>query len=417
MTDNISKKNCLTELEDEVLSVEHTISVQSKFLMGLGHELRTPLNVILGFAQLLKKVNSTNLTDEQLSNVEEIIQSANHLVEISDETLAWSKVEMNRHSPELIAVKLSKVIGKIWYLMRSECKLKNIRFTIKLNQHFISIKNLSGIPTLVIADSLILQQGMLNIITMLVKNMPNHGVIAINIDTGSEKFQQKNVTQITIHSSQALYNLSEKSKLSKNTGLSSTPHLSHEKENEVNTRLIELSLAKAKKLIKSINGKFKVNVSKQGFELFTMELPCPVAVHADNSPLCDLNSSIESSINILYIEDNLATVRLVKQLLKNIGDFTFHSADTAQMGLEIATKTQPQLILIDINLPDYNGLELLSSLKTMTNIENTKLIAISGDIAQTSIEKALNQGFDEYITKPISIEEFSSKIRLHFNSR
>lgn len=415
MTDNMNKNRDLIQLENEKLTAENTIALQSKFLMGLGHELRTPLNVILGFAQLLKQVNSTNLTDDQRSSVEEIIQSANHLVEISEETLAWSKVDMNRHSPILSAVRLSEVISRIWQLLYSECQLKNIRFTIKVNQLFININNLSDISILVIADALILQQGMLNIITILVKNMPNHGVITINIDTDSEKHQLKNSAKITIHSGQAVYNLAEKSTLSSTTELPVSTDVNHVKKEEVNVRLIVLGLTKTKHLIKSINGKFKVDRNKKGHELFSIELACPDIALANNHSLYTDSNPKEPDVSILYIEDNPATVRLVKQLLKNIGEFSFYSADSAQKGLEIATKIQPKLILIDINLPDYGGIELVNSLKKMATIESTKLIAISGEVAPEYIKEALNQGFDDYITKPICLKEFSNKISVFFN--
>lgn len=389
----------MTESEKEKLMLEHTIEMQSKYLMGLGHELRTPLNVILGFAQLLKQVNSNNLTHTQIANIEEIIQSAEQIEEISKETLAWSKVGMDTHKSALSNVQLSEALNGVYHLLYTESQLKNIRLAIKVDDRFVKVKNILNISTQVIADKFILQQALLNILTMLVKHIPNQSVISIDVATNNAK--QNNV-QITIHSSKTVYNSQERKQFS------SINNLTYEKENSVDTRLIELNLANAKQLLASINGKLKIQRYKNSADLFIIELECADITSNFEG---DLTHATKPLVNVLYIEDNPATVRLVKQLLINIGEFSFHSANSASLGLEKAIKLTPALILIDINLPDFNGIELIESLNKMANLDNTHFIAISGEVAESDINKALRQGFDDYITKPICIDEFSKKVK------
>lgn len=390
----------IAELESEKLRLEHAVELQSKFLMGLGHELRTPLNVILGFAQLLKQFDSDNLTKEQRENVDEIIQSANQIVEVSKETLAWSKVAMDTHQSTLSSVRLSDALSEVCHLLYAETQLKQLKLLIKLNEQVVSIKKLSSIPTLVIVDKLILQQALLTVLTMLIKHMPEQGVISINITT---QMPTQNTVQLTIHTSKTLYTSQEREQLS------SVTRLTYDKEKSVDARLIELSLMNTKQLLKSVNGKLKVQQNKNKEDLFIIELVCP---DLEGKQKGELTDTAEPLVDVLYIEDNPAAIRLVKQLLINIGEFSFHSASSATMGLEMATTLKPQLILIDINLPDFTGIELFKSLKNIANLENTKFIAISGDVEESAVNRALNQGFDDYITKPISIDDFSNKIKL-----
>jgi len=117
-----------------------------------------------------------------------------------------------------------------------------------------------------------------------------------------------------------------------------------------------------------------------------------------------MNDANPDEFTVLYIEDNPANLRLVTQLLGRIPNVKICSAEEPFLGLELAKTQNPDLILIDINLPGMDGYELLNILRKQDNNRETPIIAISANAMPRDIEKAKQAGFDQYITKPINVE-------------
>jgi len=122
------------------------------------------------------------------------------------------------------------------------------------------------------------------------------------------------------------------------------------------------------------------------------------------------NASADSAEQIkkvvLYVEDNPANLRLISQIMERLVDVELVTAHTPQLGLDIAESRAMDLILLDINLPGMNGFEMLDKLRTIGNYSNVPILAVSANAMPGDIEKGLNSGFDEYITKPINIQNF-----------
>jgi len=119
--------------------------------------------------------------------------------------------------------------------------------------------------------------------------------------------------------------------------------------------------------------------------------------------------------NVLYVEDNPANMRLVEQLLKTFPDIELVGAETAEDGLEMAQKQVPDLILMDINLPGMNGYEALDELKKIDVTKDVPVVAISANALASDVDKGLDAGFSDYITKPINLQAFFSTIKKHLN--
>ena len=115
------------------------------------------------------------------------------------------------------------------------------------------------------------------------------------------------------------------------------------------------------------------------------------------------NSNAEQERTVLYIEDNPANLRLVNQLLGRQSNIHMWSAHEPLLGLELAAEHQPDLILLDINLPGLSGYEVLKHLRQSTTTRHIPVIAISANAMPKDIEKGKQAGFDDYITKPIDI--------------
>jgi len=119
--------------------------------------------------------------------------------------------------------------------------------------------------------------------------------------------------------------------------------------------------------------------------------------------------------NVLYVEDNPANMRLVEQLLKTFPDIELVGAETAEDGLEMAQKDVPDLVLMDINLPGMNGYEALDELKKIEKTKDVPVVAISANALASDVEKGINAGFSDYITKPINLQAFFTTIKKHLN--
>ena len=121
-------------------------------------------------------------------------------------------------------------------------------------------------------------------------------------------------------------------------------------------------------------------------------------------------TTAENKYSVLYIEDNPANLRLVSQLLGRRQNIHLISADEPVLGLELAFEHQPDLILLDINLPGMNGFEVLRCLQKENKTRDIPVIAISANAMSVDIEKGIKAGFDDYITKPINVKELLHKV-------
>lgn len=161
-----------------------------------------------------------------------------------------------------------------------------------------------------------------------------------------------------------------------------------------------IGLVISHKLISLMGGEIGINSEIGNGSTFWITLPLsktdsPVEEKSDvsdvNSKLVD--STVKSSRNILYIEDNPANMRLVDSVIKKHTKYNFLSAVNGNDGIDIAVKQQPNLILLDIDLPDFNGFEVLGKLREHSELINIPVIAVSANVMQHDIDKALESGF------------------------
>jgi len=136
-------------------------------------------------------------------------------------------------------------------------------------------------------------------------------------------------------------------------------------------------------------------------------LPCGSNVvdeYEQDNPSSEIQIDVKEARTVLYIEDNPANLRLVTQLLGRLPNIHMWSAHEPLLGLELAAENNPDLILLDINLPGMDGFEVLKLLRQRDVTRNTPVIAISANAMPKDIERGMKAGFDDYITKPINIQ-------------
>jgi CheY-like chemotaxis protein len=109
---------------------------------------------------------------------------------------------------------------------------------------------------------------------------------------------------------------------------------------------------------------------------------------------------------LLYVEDNPANLELVEQLIARRPDLRLLTAADGGMGIELARAYQPEVILMDINLPGISGIEAMRILHADPATAHIPIIALSANAIPRDIEKGLEAGFFRYLTKPIKVNEF-----------
>ena len=124
---------------------------------------------------------------------------------------------------------------------------------------------------------------------------------------------------------------------------------------------------------------------------------------------------MSTSVTILYVEDNLDNRTLVRRILTAEG-YTLIEAANATQAMEILNTTRPDLILMDINMPDMDGYSLTAKIKDTPRFESTPIIALTANVMRGDRERSLEAGCDGYIQKPIDIDKLSEQIE-HFLRR
>jgi PAS domain S-box-containing protein len=367
---------------------------KSLFLSNMSHELRTPLNAILGFSQLLQM----ELTDEKhQEQVGYIIKSGEHLLNLINEILNLSKIETGHIELSMEAVLLCDIVNECKKLLGIQAKERNIAITID--------NEFNTGDCIVYADHTRMQQVVLNLLSNAIKYNKEKGDIKISYHKSHSEKLILSITDTGLGISPQ--NLKEMFKPFNRLGAESTT--------------IEgtgIGLVITKKLIELMGGKISVHSIEGEGTTFSIEIPLTELSDEQMKTFCasqkkvtnvvDENKEADNNqLKLLYIEDNPTNLKLVKMLLeKSRPDLELIFAPSSQLGLDLAFSHQPNLILLDINLPGLDGYQVLKQLRKHPLTKNIAIIAITSNATKSDIEKGLNAGFNAYITKPLDIPLF-----------
>lgn len=374
---------------------EEASQAKSQFLSSISHELRTPLNAILGFKQLLEF--EASMTSDQKDNVREIGVAATHLLELINQVLDLSKIEAGKIETNIESRSANALCDECISLVTASAEQQGITLKHNLDQ-FEDIK--------ILVDQTRAKQVVLNLLTNAIKyNRPGgdvtlslekkDGHLRINIaDTGDG---------IPFEKQEDLFKPFNRLGVEQN-----------------NIEGSGIGLVIAKQLAELMSGSLGYESEAGKGSNFWVEFPYQPENMSDENSSVDEGKvlpmiSVQEDKRILYVEDNRANLQLMRQILQRVKGWELLDAANGEMGYRLAKLERPDVVLLDINLPDISGYEVLARFKADSEMDNIPIIAISAKSEAADIKKGLDAGFSAYLTKPINIEKVYETLIQYFS--
>ena len=373
----------LVEARDEA---ERASLAKSEFLSRMSHELRTPLNAILGFSQLLESDPEQPLSAIQHDNVQEILRAGEHLLELINEVLDLARIEAGKLSVSTEAVPLMPLIEESLTLIQPLAEQRGIRV----------VEGGRDCGEHVHADRVRLKQVLVNLLSNAVKYNREQGTLGIVCVSEGDSIQ------VRISDTGMGLSTEQQARL-----FAPFERLDADKSAVEGTGI---GLALSKRLVEVMHGEIGVESRPGVGSTFWVRLPL-VDGHAElAAPAARTDQAETAGIaggqrhDVLCIEDNPANLRLIERILARREDVRLLTAGTPTLGLELAVAHRPALILLDINLPEMDGYEVMQCLRESAATRDIPVVAISANAMPKDLARGRAAGFKEYLTKPLQVE-------------
>jgi signal transduction histidine kinase/CheY-like chemotaxis protein len=367
---------------------------KSEFLSSMSHELRSPLNAILGFAQLLES-GSPLPTPTQKASIDQILHAGWYLLELIKEILDLTLIESGKLSLSMEPMSLPDVLLDCQNMIDPQARKNDIH---------VSFPQLDR-PYFVYADRTRVKQVLVNLLSNAIKYNRAGGTvdvtcraintrrIRISVQDRGEGLPPEKLAQLF----QPFNRLGQETGAEEGTGI---------------------GLVVAKRLVELMDGEIGADSTVGDGSVFWIELnlvAAPQLAGAADKPFALLQAQVQQGTALralLYVEDNRANMQLVEQLIARRPDMRLLSATDGMHGIALARTHQPDVILMDINLPGISGIEVLKILVNDPATKHIPVLALSANAMPHDIEKGLAAGFFRYLTKPIKINEFMAALDL-----
>jgi PAS domain S-box-containing protein len=389
LEDRVSERT--TALRAAKEEADRASRAKSEFLSRMSHELRTPLNAILGFAQLLEM---DSLNAEQRENVDYILKGGRHLLTLINEVLDIARIEAGRLAVSPEPVPLHHVIQETLELMRP---------LAADNQAVLTGDVERARGRYVLADGGRLRQILLNLVSNAIKYGGRGVTVTVSFEDVAGPRVRLSVTDtgpgMPADKVARLFVPFERLG-SDATGIEGTG----------------LGLALSKGLAEAMGGTIGVKTAEGKGSTFWVELPAadsPVRRPAADAAAAESGAGAAGGAptpTIVYIEDNLSNFDLVKRVLSQYPQVTLLPAMQGRLGLDLARRHRPDVILLDLHLPDIPGDEVLRQLREDPATRAIPVIMISADATAGRAARIIEAGAQAYLTKPLDVKQFLAYI-------
>ncbi|MBA6289250.1 PAS domain S-box protein [Colwellia sp. MB3u-4] len=388
--DMTARKKTEADLLKAMKVADAANKAKSDFLSRMSHELRTPLNAIVGFGEIMQMEPLSAIHKEY---TEHILKAGKHLSLLINEVLEIARIEAGQQNLSIEALQVNALIKETWGLMSPMAEKRGIKFSY----------HDGGNDYYVMADLQRIKQVLLNLLSNAVKYNCRNGTITVTCGES----QHDGALHISVQDTGYGIASGDYSRV-----FEVFERLSADQGTEEGSGV---GLALSKALMHAMGGELGLESVLGVGSTFWFELPVG---HMANQELLGYSTEISAFTttehsrvyNILYIEDNLSNLRLVEALLARRTDLNLTTAIQGNLGIELAFKFLPDLILLDLHLPDIEGDEVLFQLRNNVTTRQIPILILSADATDSQKEKLLAMGANAYITKPLDVRKFITKV-------
>lgn len=362
---------------------------KSEFLSRMSHELRTPLNAILGFGQLLER---RHLQEPQRDWVRHIVTAGQHLLALINEILDLSRIESGRLQLSVEPICVGEVLREVQDLVRP--------LAVDANVHLSEVEP-SLYEQFIMADHQRLKQVLLNLLSNAIKYNKDGGEVEVTGRIMPQENGRPEQFRVSVRDTGDGIPAEQISRLF-------TPFDRLEAE-QTGIPGTGLGLALTRLLLEAMSGTVGVETEPGQGSVFWFELPSckdPMSRFAEATENGAHEHLFDTSKKLLYIEDNLSNLKLIEHVLEAREDIQLVTATRGRLGLDLARQHQPDLILLDLHLPDIMGWDILSELHQGSGTRDIPVVVVSADATPSQISRLHAAGANHYLTKPIDVDEF-----------
>jgi PAS domain S-box-containing protein len=389
-------------------TAERANRAKNEFLARMSHELRTPLNAILGFAQLLERDGTDPPSPGQRERAAQIRRAGQHLLKLVDDVLDLARIEAGTASIAMEPVSVDELAREALDIVAADAKARGVH---------CALRRAPQAAHHVWADRTRLRQVLLNLLAHAVRVSPAGETVELGIDADADA----GGGPATAPAAAVTLSVCDRGPAFTHAEVERVFQPFHRPAYDLmDGESASMGLAIARRLVQQMSGTLEFLGATDGASdsnsrhgnTFVVALRA-ARVESAAAPAFDADQSGASLLpredvtgTVLYIEDNPANSLLVEQFLQLRPKVKLFSAPDGATGLVLAAVCQPDVVLIDLKLPDMDGVAVLDALRRQWETRHITCVAVSAIAVESDIAEARRAGFADYWVKPLSVHRF-----------
>jgi PAS domain S-box-containing protein len=389
VTRDLTERKLTEQALIDTRELERASKAKSEFLSRMSHELRTPLHAIIAFSDLI--LYEKNLNPKLEKHIQHINKAGDHLLELIDDVLDLARIESGKLTVSVEAIKLQTVLEECYSLIKPTTLNAGINLSFDTDVNYIVNANHTN-----------LKQALLNLLSNAVKYNKPQGDVSVSCEVKENKRLRINV-------------------IDTGNGLSTEQQKQLFKPFErmgaefTKVKGTGIGLTITQQLINMMDGIVGVESTEGKGSNFWIELVLSdeqIATQPESEPIRRTISKTQQCRNIVYVEDDPINALLMTDIINKLSNHHLLIARTGNEGLKLILEQLPDLVLLDLGLPDMDGYEILEKMRAHPQAKKIPAIAMTAKAMMEDVERGERAGFDDYIVKPARAAELLKSIEL-----